>query len=176
MFNTNTQETIILSVGGSLIVPNGGLDISFLSKFNQFIRKHVKKNRKFFIVCGGGRTSRQYRDAGAAVIGKITNEDLDWLGIQDTRLNAHLLRTIFSDFSHPLFFAKYDKKLISWKEAVVIGAGWKPGWSTDYDAVVLARDYRASLVINLSNIEWVYDKDPKKFKDAKPIKKTTWDY
>ena len=176
MFNTNTQETIILSVGGSLIVPNGGLDISFLSKFNQFIRKHVKKNRKFFIVCGGGRTSRQYRDAGAAVIGKITNEDLDWLGIHATRLNAHLMRTIFQDIAHPRIIENYNRKLFNAREPVVIAAGWKPGWSTDYDAVILARDYKASVIINLSNIDYLYDKDPAKFKDAKPIKKVTWDY
>jgi len=175
-FFKKNKEIIILSVGGSLVYPNGGIDVEFLSKLNVFVRSHVEKGRRFFIVVGGGAISRSYRDAGKAVIGKITNEDLDWLGIHATRLNAHLLRTIFQDIAHPRIIENYDKKLISWKEAVVIGAGWKPGWSTDYDAVVLARDYRASLVINLSNIEWVYDKDPKKFKDAKPIKKTTWDY
>ncbi|HLC94522.1 MAG TPA: UMP kinase, partial [Patescibacteria group bacterium] len=171
-FFKKNKEIIILSVGGSLVYPNGGIDVEFLSKLNVFVRSHVEKGRRFFIVVGGGAISRSYRDAGKAVIGKITNEDLDWLGIHATRLNAHLLRTIFQDIAHPRIIENYDKKLISWKEAVVIGAGWKPGWSTDYDAVVLARDYRASLVINLSNIEWVYDKDPKKFKDAKPIKKT----
>jgi len=110
------------------------------------------------------------------VIGKITKEDLDWLGIHSTRLNAHLLRTIFQDIAHPRIIENYDKKLRNWKEPVAIGAGWKPGWSTDYDAVILARDHKASVIINLSNIDWVYDKDPAKFKDAQPIKKTTWDY
>ena len=57
---------------------------------------------------------------------------------------------------------------------MVIGAGWKPGWSTDYDAVILARDYGAKLIINLSNIDTIYDKDPRQFPDAKPIHKMTW--
>ena len=176
MFHNKSSEIIILSLGGSLVVPNGGIDIEFLKKFNQFIRNQIKQGRRFIIVVGGGKTTRHYQAAGKAVIGKITKEDLDWIGIHVTRLNAHLLRTIFQDIAHPRIIENYDKKLKNWKEPIVIGAGWKPGWSTDYDAVILARDYKASVIINLSNIDWVYDKDPAKFKDAKPIKKTTWDY
>lgn len=166
---------IIISVGGSLIVPNGGINCQFLSNLNRFIRKQVAKGKRFFIVSGGGQTARHYRDAGSKVIGDISDEDLDWLGIHATRLNAHLLRTIFQDIAHPRIIENYDKRLIRWKEPVVIGAGWKPGWSTDYDAVILARDYGANVIINLSNIDWVYDKDPKKHKEAKPIKKLTWE-
>lgn len=176
MFENKSAEIITLSLGGSLVVPNGGIDIEFLKKFNQFIRKQIKQGRRFIIVVGGGKTTRHYQAAGKAVVGKISKEDLDWIGIHVTRLNAHLLRTIFQDIAHPRIIENYDKKLKNWKEPIVIGAGWKPGWSTDYDAVILARDYRASVIINLSNIDWVYDKDPAKFKDAQPIKKTTWDY
>lgn len=171
-----TQELIIFSVGGSLIVPNGGIDFDFLKKFNLFIRKHVKKGRRFFIVVGGGSIARQYRDAGKKVIGEITDADLDWLGVHATRLNAHLLRTIFQDIAHPRIIENYDKKLQNWREPIAIGAGWKPGWSTDYDAVILARDYHAHTIINMSDIDYIYDKDPAKFKDAKPIKKTTWEF
>lgn len=169
------EPPIILSVGGSLIVPNGGVDYRFLSKLNEFIRKQVAQGHRFFLVSGGGSLARQYRDAGKEVIGNIDEEDLDWLGIHATRLNAHLLRTIFQDIAHPRIIENYDKKLRRWKEPVVIGAGWKPGWSTDYDAVILARDYGANLIINLSNIDWIYDKDPRIHKDAKAIKRLTWE-
>lgn len=168
------EPPIVISVGGSLMVPNGGVDTSFLKKLNILIREQVAKGRRFFLIAGGGRIARLYRDAGKEVIGTMTNEDLDWLAIHVTRTNAHLLRTIFQDISHPRIIENYEKKLVNWKEPVVIGAGWKPGWSTDYDAVVLARDYGAHVVINMSNIDWVYDKDPAKYKDAKPIKKITW--
>ena len=57
---------------------------------------------------------------------------------------------------------------------MVIAAGWKPGCSTDYDAMILVRDYKAAALINMSNIEWVYTKDPNKFADAQPIKKLSW--
>lgn len=173
LFSTK-EPPIVLSIGGSLIVPNGGINTDFLSKLNTFIRVQVKKGRRFFLVTGGGRTARHYINAGEAV-GDILNEDLDWLAIHATRLNAHLVRTIFHDIAHPRIIENYNRRLFNWKEPVVVGAGWKPGWSTDYDAVVLARDYGANLIINLSNIDWVYDKDPQKHKDAKPIKRLTWE-
>ncbi len=175
MIFSTKEPPIIISVGGSLIVPNGGPDHKFLSKLNIFIRDQVKKGRRFFLVSGGGKMARYFKDAGKKVIGNITDEDLDWIAIHATRLNAHLLRTIFEDIAHPRIIENYDKKLFNWKEPVVIGAGWKPGWSTDYDAVKLADDYGGKMILNLSNIYWVYDKDPKKYKDAKPIKKITWE-
>lgn len=169
------EPPIVISVGGSLIVPNGGVDTVFLKKLNTLIREQVAKGRRFFLIAGGGKIARLYRDAGKEVIGTMTNEDLDWLAIHVTRTNGHLLRTIFQDIAHPRIVENYDKKLVNWREPVVIGAGWKPGWSTDYDAVVLAKDYGAHIIINMSNIDWVYDKDPVKYKEAKPIKKITWD-
>jgi len=170
-----SEPPIVLSVGGSLIVPNGGIDTDFLTKLNLFIRKHVGLGRRFILIAGGGNIARHYRDAGKTVIGEVTNEDLDWLAIHTTRVNAHLLRTIFQDIAHPRIFQNYNRKLPYWKEAVMIGAGWKPGWSTDYCAVMAAGHYGAKLIVNLSNINWVYDKDPKKSKDAKVIKRITWE-
>jgi uridylate kinase len=169
------EPPIVLSIGGSLIAPKEGIDSMFLSKLNTFIRHYVKQGKRFFLVAGGGVLARKYRDTGKTVIGDMTEEDLDWLGIHATRLNGHLLRTIFQDIAHPRIIENYDNRLFNWKEPVVIGAGWKPGWSTDYDAVILAKDYGASLIINLSNIYYVYDKDPNKYKDAKAIKKLTWE-
>ncbi|MBI4999548.1 UMP kinase, partial [Candidatus Gottesmanbacteria bacterium] len=171
------KEPIILSLGGSLIVPDGGINTEFLKKFNEFIRKHVAAGKRFFIVCGGGKIARHYRDAGKAVVGKeLTADDLDWLAIHATRMNAHLLRTIFRDIAHRKIIDSYDKKYENLTEPVIIAAGWKPGWSTDYDAVLLGRDYSAKTIVNLSNIDMVYDKDPAKHKDATPIEKTSWEY
>lgn len=170
------QETLVLSIGGSLIVPNGGVNVDFLSKLNVFVRRNVSKNRRLYLVAGGGSTARHYIDGGRRVIKKITNEDLDWLGIHSSRLNAHLLRTIFRDIAHPRITENYGNKILSLKESVVIGAGWKPGWSTDYCAVMFAKNYKANLILNLSNLYWIYDKDPHKYQGAKKIEKTTWDF
>lgn len=173
---TTSQDKIVISVGGSLIVPGGAIDIDFLKKLNAFIRDQLVKhpNRQFFLVAGGGATARNYRDAGEQVIGhELTRDDLDWLGIHATKLNAHLIRTIFRDIAHQYVIKHYEiiRKVT---EPVIIAAGWKPGWSTDYCAVLLCQDYDIRTVVNLSNIDQVYDKDPRAFPDAKPIDHLTW--
>jgi uridylate kinase len=56
-----------------------------------------------------------------------------------------------------------------------VAAGWKPGFSSDFDAVLLAERFGAGLVINLSNIEKVYTADPKTNPGAKPIDSISWD-
>ena len=94
------QESIILSLGGSLIIPNGGIDTSFLKEFNSFIRRHIENGRRFFIITGGGGTCRDYIKAASEIV-NVPNEDLDWLGIHTTRLNAHLVRTIFRGLARP---------------------------------------------------------------------------
>lgn len=170
------KDKIIISVGGSLIVPNGGIETNFLKKLNTFIRVKLaeNKNRQFFLVIGGGATARHYRDAGRTVVGsELTQDDMDWLGIHATRLNAHLLRTIFRDIAHLHIIEHYDI-IRKATESVVIASGWKPGWSTDYCAVLLGEDYRVGTILNLSNITQVYDQDPKNNPQAKPIDKISW--
>jgi uridylate kinase len=163
------KEVIVISLGGSIIAPNK-IDIGFLKRFNGLIRKYLGRYR-FILIVGGGHTARLYQKAAGSVI-KLKTEDLDWLGIHSTRLNAHLLRTIFRDVAYkkivkdPNEKAKFDK--------VLIAAGWKPGFSTDYDAVILAKTFNAKTVINMTNIDYLHDKDPRIYKNAKIIKRTDW--
>lgn len=173
----NGRERIVISVGGSLIVPNGGLDTKFLTKLNAFVRNQLAQNprRQFFLVIGGGATARHYRDAGREVVGhELAIEDLDWLGIHATRLNAHLIRTIFQDIAHPHIIEHYEI-IRKASEPIVVASGWKPGWSTDYCAALLCEDYDVNTVINLSNISKLYDKDPNQFQDAQPISEISWE-
>ena len=169
------DKPIVISLGGSLVVPNGGIDTKFCIQFNRFIRNQIAQKRRFFIVVGGGSLARHYIQAAKDTVGNITDWDLDWLGIHSTRLNAHLIRTIFHDVAHPRIVENYEKKIVDLKEPLVIASGWKPGHSTDYDAVVLARDYQAEMIINMSNTSLIYDKDPNKYKDAKPLHRITWE-
>ena len=166
------KKIYIISLGGSLIAPEEGVDWQFLKKFRQLILQLIKQGDKFYLIAGGGRTSRNYVAAASKVV-KITSEDLDWLGIHATRLNAHLLRTIFRKQAHPQIIKSPTFHIFS-KESVVVASGWKPGWSTDYVATILAQEYDIKTIINLSNVDYVYDKDPRKFSDAKKLEKITW--
>ena len=165
-------KTYVISLGGSLIFPEGGIDVKFLKNFRNLILTRVKAGEKFFIVSGGGRICRDYQKAATKIV-KITNDDQDWLGIHSSRLNAHLLRTIFRDVAHPEII-KIPAFRMAAGEKVVIAGAWKPGWSTDYVATMIAQEYEVKTVINLSNIDYVYNKDPRKFKNAKKYESISW--
>ena len=168
------SNAFILSLGGSLVVPNGGIDTQFLTEFNTFIRKQVsEKKRRFFITVGGGSLMRQYRDAAKTIHGKITDEDLDWLGIHATRLNAQLVRTMFIDIADTRIIKHYEI-ILKIERPVAIAAGWKPGWSTDYCAVTLCQDYGVKNMINMSNVDKIYEKDPRQYPEAKTIDSINW--
>ena len=169
------KNAFVLSLGGSLVVPNGGIDTQFLLDFNTFIRNQVSsKKRRFFITVGGGAIARQYIEAGRTTRGgELAESDIDWLGVHSSRLNAQLVRTIFQDIADPRVIKHYEI-ILKIESPVAIAAGWKPGWSTDYCAVTLCQDYGVSQVINLTNVDQVYDRDPKKFADAKPIDTISW--
>lgn len=124
------------------------------------ILKYLKKEKRFIIVSGGGKTARNYQNAASKVT-KITKEDLDWIGIHSTRINAHLLRTIFRDWAYPKIITNPQKIKKEIKEKIIIAGGWKPGWSTDFVSTKLAQAYKVKTVLNLSNISFVYNKDPK---------------
>lgn len=164
------KEIIVISLGGSLIVPDE-IDSRFLKNFRRLISDQARTGRRFILICGGGKTARNYQ-AAAKKIGRLSDNDIDWLGIHATRINAHLLRSIFVGLAHKTIIKPMDK--IDFKESVLIAAGWKPGNSTDYCAVLLAKKYHAKKILNLSNIDYVFDRDPRKDKNAKPLEKTSW--
>lgn len=167
-----TQEkTIIISVGGSMIVPNE-IDTVFLANFKTLILDYVSRGFRFVLIAGGGKTARRYQAAGNEVT-PLTKDDMDWLGIHTTRLNAHLLRSVFVHEAHPrIVTSPHDD--IDWKESILIGAGWRPGCSTDYDAVLIAKNLSIAKLINLSNIDYVYTADPRTNPDATKIESIEW--
>ena len=164
-------KTFVISLGGSLIFP-GRLDKKFLNNFKKIILKYANKKHKFIIICGGGKLARNFQQA-ASKRKKLSNRELDWLGIKATKINAYSLKTIFGDKANASIITNPNSKII-FNKNIIIAAGWKPGWSTDYDAVLLAKNLGIRDVVNMSNVNYIYDKDPKKHKDAKKIKSTTW--
>ncbi len=166
------QKTFVISLGGSIIVPEEGIDTVFLKNFREFILAKIKIGYRFIIITGGGTTARKYTKAANSVA-KIKSEENDWTGIAATRLNAQLLKSLFGSIAHAEIIIDPTKKIKSTKK-IIIGAGYRPGWSTDYGSVLTANKHNIDTVINLSNIDYVYNKDPKKYKDAKKMEKINW--
>lgn len=169
------HKTHIVSLGGSLIAPEG-LDSAYLKAFREVVLEYVGKGCKFILIAGGGRTARHYQDAAFAVDETLTDEDRDWIGIHSTRLNAQLLRTIFRDHAYPRINTNpHDLEDFSrCKEPIIIAAGYRPGASTDHCAALLAKYLDIGSLVNLSNIDAVFDKDPRTNEDAKRLEAMTW--
>nr|ALB25532.1 uridylate kinase [Treponema putidum] len=169
----------VLSVGGSIVAPDKP-DFVFLDKFSKAVRGWLSQDssRKLIMVIGGGAPARGYQNAYRTVCDlckkNISNDEADWIGIMATRLNAQLVRAVFSDLCpNPVV---YDPTTVDmFGGQILVAAGWKPGFSTDNDAVLLAERFSGNLVVNLSNIAKVYTDDPKKNPEAKPIDKISWE-
>ncbi len=165
------METIIISLGGSLIVPDA-IDTAFLKDFKELILSHVSQGKRFVIITGGGKICRRYQDAANSITTASTL-DMDWIGIAALKLNAELVRVIFRDNAHPEVVPEITSE-INFDKPILIGSAYKPGRSSDWDAVAAAKAVGAKKVINLSNTDYVYESDPRTNPNAKKIEQISW--
>lgn len=165
------NRLFVISLGGSLINP-GEVDIKFLKAFRLLILSRIKIGDRFILITGGGALCRKYQKA-LLDIDKTDSKTLDWLGIFSTRLNAQLVRLMFKKQAH-VRIIEDPNALADFREKILVAGGWMPGRSTDDDAVRLAKIYNAKTVLNLSNIDYVYTKDPRKSRTAKKITQISW--
>ena len=171
--------TKILSVGGSIIVPEKP-DTTFLSEFVSMCISWLKsdKNNRLILVAGGGAPARVYQNAYNEVAEKTglgaQANSADWIGIMATRINAQLLKACFGDYCKNDVVYNPTAENLAFDGQVLVASGWKPGFSTDTDAVYLGEKFDGKTIVNLSNIEKVYTEDPRKNPDAKPLDTITW--
>jgi uridylate kinase len=163
------KKSVVISLGGSIIVPDQ-IDLDFLNEFKRVISS--LPDERFIIICGGGKICRTYQDAARAT-GEVSTEDLDWIGIRATRLNAELVRTCFGHDAHEKVMHDPNEPIDSTCR-IIVGAGFEPGSSTDLRAVQLAKRFEAARVINMSNIDYVYSADPKIDPGAEKMKVISW--
>ena len=163
----------VLSLGGSIVIPKSGFDPDFLRLLQTFILDRVKKGQRFIIVVGGGTTARQYIGGLEQTLPKVTDADKDWVGIYATWLNARFVHKLFAEHAYKDIMID-PRENVKTSKPIIIAGGWKPGWSTDYVATLHAKRVGAKHVLNLSNIEYAYDKDPNVHVDAVKIEKIDW--
>jgi uridylate kinase len=165
------KKTIVIALGGSIVHPDQ-IDTQFLKRFKKFLAPFLRRGTRFVLVIGGGKLARRFQEA-AHHVAKVADEDKDWLGIHATRLNAHLLRTIFREIADPVII-DIRGKLKSAKYPITIAAGWRPGWSTDYVAMQIAQDFGAREAIIAGKPSHVHDRDPAKYPKAAKFSELSW--
>ena len=167
-------DTKVLSLGGSLVAPDN-IAVEFLEGFKRLVGEYLEKDasRRLVMVIGGGGPARKYQQAYRKISASPENDEADWIGIAATRLNARLVKAVFEEQCTDEVVTD-PTKVEAFTGRVLVASGWKPGFSTDYDAVLLAENFDARVLINLTNIAKVYTADPKIDKNAKPLDKISW--
>ena len=157
------MKKVVISLGGSVIVPDK-VDYDYLKKFAKFIKKYSKKN-KVVIVTGGGSTARKYIE-GMKMID--SNEKLlSAIGIATTRLNARLVSGVFGIKDKIPESLHAVKAALAMGNLVVCGAlGMQKNMTSDGNAAEVAGLIKADFFVNMTNVDGLYDKNPKEHHDA----------
>ena len=99
----------------------------------------------------------------------MQNLNLTWEGIKKTRDNAKKLLDVLGESA----FQEIPESIMQAGEQfggkIVVMGGTEPGHSTDAVAALVADWVNADILINASNIDFVYDSNPKEKPDAKKI-------
>jgi len=156
---------MVIDLGGSVVCPNGKLDVCYIREFSKLI-KELGKRDKIVIVVGGGKLARNYIKAAREFL--ALQSYLDMIGIDATRLNAKIIIASLYGLAYPFPPASFEElaKALKLADVVVMG-GLVPGQTTDAVSAEVAEFINADMLIIGTDVKGVYDKDPKKYEDAK---------
>ncbi|MBU0929995.1 MAG: UMP kinase [Nanoarchaeota archaeon] len=166
------MKEVVISLGGSLIFQDS-IDYNYIKQLKNLLLKYSKKF-KFVIVVGGGKTARTYMDP--LIKEKLSEKEVCLTGIRITRLNARFMHKFFgknpgSNIPKEL---KEVKNILKKNNIVFCGSlRYKADNTSDGTAAEIA-SYLNTNFVNLTNVEGLYTKDPRKFKDAKFIPKISF--
>lgn len=171
------NKTILIKLSGESLSGSigHGLDFEYIKKICMDIKMIHDEGVRVGIVCGGGNFLRG-RDAH-----EMDRETADYVGMMATVMNSLVLKDMFRQVGCEVYnqsglyvgiIDKIDsdkaKKALNDGKIVVFGGGTgKPFFSTDTGASLRAIDIGADMIIKLTNVDGVYDKDPNKYSDAK---------
>jgi uridylate kinase len=151
----------VLKIGGSLLYDkDGNILVEKVRNYAAAIKSLVKDGHSLVVVVGGGIPARVFisaaRDLGAS------EAQCDWLGIKLARNNAELLCAGLGDIAYPKIVETLDELEVAVKLGkVVLMGGLIPGQSTNAVAALAAETVNAETLFNATNVDGVYDRDPK---------------
>lgn len=182
------KRVLIKFSGEALSGTSGfGIDIKIL----EYIAKEIKtlKDAGFEIglVIGGGniirgvsaaqggiirRTSGDYMGMLATVINAVAvQEALESLGVEVRVQSAIEIQEVCESYIHRRAIRHLQKGRV-----VIFAAGTgNPFFTTDSAATLRAVEIEADVIIKATKVDGVYDKDPKKYPDAKMLESVSYE-
>ena len=176
------EKKILLKLSGESLSGNKcyGIDKEKVLEIAKEIKECIDLGFSISIVVGGGNFWRGKDNSF------ITKPTTDYIGMLATVMNALALEDIFRqiginakalsaiEMNKVIDFYKRDNSLDN--EVIIFAAGTSnPYFSTDTAAALRAAEIKADILVKATNVDGIYDKDPKVYNDAKLIKETTYD-
>jgi len=174
METTQATKWTVIKLGGSILIPDLP-DHEYLKLFRALIRERIEMGEKFLIIVGGGKTCRNYQ-AALRAFDDVPEVSQDWIGIKSGNFNGELVRLSFGEQAYKEVVVRIDD-LPENKENydIIMCGGEKPGHSFNYDGVIFGNAVGAKTLINISNIDYVYNSDPKENPDAEKYPEVSWE-
>jgi uridylate kinase len=162
---------VVVSIGGSVLLTGTG-DSEYIERLADLLRR-IGAERPLVVTTGGGRTAREYIQLGRAL--GLTEFELDEVGIEVTRLHARLVAARVGPPApaRPPSTVPAVVEQLRTGSPVILG-GTEPGHTTDGVAALVAVRIRAARVVNATDVDGVYDRDPKSHPEARRLERLSW--
>ncbi|MEM1644865.1 MAG: UMP kinase [Ignisphaera sp.] len=164
-------KKILIKISGKIASPDNP---QLVKEYADTIVDLYRRGYRLAIVVGGGRYARSYITS-AKILG-LNDGQADMVGIEIARVNALLLALAIGDDAYTPIPRNIDDLRIAWNtgKITVIG-GLQPGQSTAAVAAVVAESLGIKTILYATDVDGVYDKDPRKYNDAKKLDVVTID-
>ncbi len=168
---TAVPRAVVVSLGGSVLLTGDG-DRPYLERLADLLHR-IGSELPLVVTTGGGRTAREYIRLGREL--GLTEVELDELGIEVTRLHARLLAARLGPPTpaHPPATIAQAVHELARGSPVVLG-GTEPGHTTDGVAALLAVRLRAARLVNATDVDGIYERDPRVDPSARRVPRMRW--
>lgn len=178
-------KRILLKLSGESLSKddNKGIDFDKLLKIAETVKQSIEEEEiEIAIVVGGGNF---WRGRSNTMMESVTS---DHIGMLATTMNALALNDAFLQTGidsrvqtsiemrqiAELYIRDRAIKHLTKKRVVIFGCGiGSPYFSTDTAAALRAAEINADIILKATNIDYLYDKDPRKYTDFEIIKETS---
>jgi len=180
-------KRVLLKIGGEIFGEDGkGVSLSSYMEMARVIAEIKKKNDiDLCIVVGGGNIFRgrqvgeesfdvvvahQMGMVGTVLNGLGLEESFEELGVPARMMTAVRMDSV----AEPFFRRKALHHLEKGRIVIFAGGTGNPFFTTDTAAALRACETDCDLILKATNVDGVYDKDPKKNPDAKLYKNVSF--
>ena len=181
------NKRILLKLSGEALMGGSpfGIDVATISSIAREVKKVHKLGYQICIIIGGGNIFRGIKGASEG----IDRSTSDYMGMLATVMNALSFQSCLEKINIPTrvqsaitmaqvaepYIKRKAVRHLEKKRIVIFAAGTgNPFFSTDTAASLRASEMNCSLIIKATKVDGIYNKDPIKFKDAKLLKKISY--